>query len=214
MGSRVTGKIKWFNDRKGYGFITPGKGGDDLFFLQSSIRGEGYCSLESGDSVEFSVESDGRRPKAVDITRPRGAEVQGGGKGGGSGSRRDYGGSGGSGSRGGYGGGGGSGSRGGYGGGGGSGSRGGYGGGGGSGSCGGYGGGGGYGDGYGGGGVGGVCYIRREIGHMARDCSEDCNEGRGGGGRYVGGGGDRDNACFNCGQWGHFARDCPNKNKN
>ncbi|KAK4801542.1 hypothetical protein SAY86_022029 [Trapa natans] len=190
MGSRVTGKVKWFNDRKGYGFITPGKGGDDLFFLQSSIRGEGYCSLESGDSVEFSVESDGRRPKAVDITRPRGAEVQGGGKGGGSVSRRDYGGSGGSGSRGGYGGGGGSGSRGGY------------------------GGGGGYGDGYGGGGVGGVCYIRREIGHMARDCSEDCNEGRGGGGRYVGGGDDRDNACFNCGQWGHFSRDCPNKNKN
>ncbi|CAM8970015.1 unnamed protein product [Rhodiola kirilowii] len=131
MAEKQTGTVKWFNDTKGFGFITPNDGGEDLFVHQSSIKSDGFRSLEEGETVEFAVESGGDgRTKAVDVTGPDGAAVQGGrGGGGGGGGRggRDGGGYGG----GGYGGGG-------YGGGGG-----GYG-----------GGGGGYGGGYGGGGGG------------------------------------------------------------
>ncbi|KAF5745372.1 Glycine-rich protein 2b [Tripterygium wilfordii] len=186
MSDRLTGKVKWFNDTKGFGFITPDDGGDDLFVHQSSIRSEGFRSLGDGEEVEFQIEngSDGRT-KAVDVTGPNGEPVQGstrgGGGGGGGGGRGPRGGSGG----GSYGGGG-------YGGGG-------YGGGG-------YGGGGG---GYGGGGGGGGCYTCGESGHMARDCPQGGGGGGGGrGGRYGGGGGG--DGCFNCGGTGHFARECPN----
>ncbi|KAJ6708002.1 COLD SHOCK DOMAIN PROTEIN 2 [Salix viminalis] len=92
MGERLTGKVKWFSDQKGFGFISPDDGSDDLFVHQSSIKSEGYRSLGDGEEVEFVIEnSDDGRTKAVDVTGPGGNPVQGirsgGGYGGGSGGR-------------------------------------------------------------------------------------------------------------------------------
>ena len=54
MGERVSGTVKWFNNEKGYGFITPGNG-PDLFVHYSEIKGTGYRSLNEGDKVEFEI---------------------------------------------------------------------------------------------------------------------------------------------------------------
>ncbi|XP_010531090.1 PREDICTED: cold shock domain-containing protein 3 [Tarenaya hassleriana] len=223
--ARSTGKVNWFNDIKGYGFITPDDGSEELFVHQSSIVSDGFRSLTVGDTVEFAITqgSDGKT-KAVDVTAPGGSplnkkEITSRGNGG----RRGGGGSGcfncgevghvakecrtgGGGNS--YGGGGrGAGGEGCY-------------------NCGGVGhfarecrqisGGNG-----GGGGGGGSCYSCGGFGHMARDCTgrrpsgacyecggtghlaRDCDR-RGGGGGGGGGGG----KCFNCGKEGHFAREC------
>nr|AMK48001.1 putative glycine-rich protein 2 [Lupinus angustifolius] len=79
MGSeRLTGKVKWFNDTKGFGFITPDDGGEELFVHQSQIKSDGFRSLAEGESVEFQIEADSDgRSKAVDVTGPDGANVQG-----------------------------------------------------------------------------------------------------------------------------------------
>ncbi|KAK7351920.1 hypothetical protein VNO77_11691 [Canavalia gladiata] len=75
---RVSGKVKWFNDQKGFGFITTDEGGEDLFVHQSSIRSHGFRSLALGESVEFLIESDpDGRTKAVDVTGPHQSPVQG-----------------------------------------------------------------------------------------------------------------------------------------
>jgi len=58
--SKQKGTVKWFNDAKGYGFITPDGGGKDLFVHHTNIAGEGYKSLAEGQMVEFSV---GQGPK-------------------------------------------------------------------------------------------------------------------------------------------------------
>lgn len=58
--SKKRGTVKWFNDQKGYGFITPEDGGKDLFVHYSNIQGENYKSLAEGQSVEFSI---GQGPK-------------------------------------------------------------------------------------------------------------------------------------------------------
>ncbi|XP_020584086.1 glycine-rich protein 2-like [Phalaenopsis equestris] len=157
-GVRLKGVVKWFNGSKGFGFITPDDGGEDLFVHQSSIKADGFRTLADGEPVEFGIaESEDGRTKAVDVTGPDGDFVQGGNtSGGGGGGRRDGygGGGGGGGGRGGgrYGGGG-------YGFNGGGGGRGG-----------GWrgGDGGGYGGGEGGGG-GGV-FTCGETGHFAREC--------------------------------------------
>ncbi len=54
MAERATGTVKWFNDSKGFGFITR-EGGDDVFVHFRSIAGEGYRSLREGEQVEFDV---------------------------------------------------------------------------------------------------------------------------------------------------------------
>jgi CspA family cold shock protein len=51
----VTGKVKWFNETKGFGFITPDQGGEDLFAHFSQINMNGYKTLQEGQSVSFEV---------------------------------------------------------------------------------------------------------------------------------------------------------------
>ena len=63
----VQGTVKWFNDAKGYGFITPTDGGKDLFCHQSEIRMEGFRSLKEGQAVEFDVEQGAKGPSAKNV---------------------------------------------------------------------------------------------------------------------------------------------------
>ncbi len=66
MENRETGTVKWFNNQKGYGFITR-EGGDDVFVHYSSIRGDGYRTLEEGMKVEFSVKENDKGLQAYDV---------------------------------------------------------------------------------------------------------------------------------------------------
>ena len=62
------GTVKWFDERKGYGFISR-ESGRDVFVHFSNIKGEGFRTLGEGDDVTFSVEDGGRGPQAVDVLR-------------------------------------------------------------------------------------------------------------------------------------------------
>ena len=64
----ATGKVKWFNPTKGYGFITPDEGDKDLFVHHSSIQGDGYKSLKVEQSVTFDVEDGDKGPQAVNVS--------------------------------------------------------------------------------------------------------------------------------------------------
>jgi cold shock protein len=62
-----TGTVKWFNDDKGFGFITPDDGTKDLFVHQSAITGDGFRSLEEGAKVSFDSEPSEKGPRAVNV---------------------------------------------------------------------------------------------------------------------------------------------------
>ena len=63
----ATGTVKWFNDAKGYGFITPDDGGEDLFVHHSGIGGNGYKSLAEGAKVEFEPTQGDKGPQATNV---------------------------------------------------------------------------------------------------------------------------------------------------
>ena len=63
------GTVKWFNDQKGYGFITPEDGSKDVFVHHSAIQGEGFRSLREGQQVEFEVQQGPKGPQAANVTK-------------------------------------------------------------------------------------------------------------------------------------------------
>jgi CspA family cold shock protein len=64
----ATGIVKWFNDDKGFGFITPDEGGKDLFVHHSSINGSGFRTLADGARVSYDSEDGPKGPKAINVT--------------------------------------------------------------------------------------------------------------------------------------------------
>jgi CspA family cold shock protein len=67
----MEGRVKWFNDKKGYGFIETDNEGD-VFVHYSAIQGEGFRSLQEGDKVTFEIEQSPRGPQATDVRRSAG----------------------------------------------------------------------------------------------------------------------------------------------
>ena len=62
-----TGTVKWFNDDKGFGFITPDSAGKDLFVHHSGVAGSGFKSLTEGAKVSYDAEASDKGPKAVNV---------------------------------------------------------------------------------------------------------------------------------------------------
>jgi CspA family cold shock protein len=68
-GMRTTGRVKWFNDQKGFGFITPDGGERDCFVHHSAIQMQGFRTLAEGDVVEFEVVQGDKGPAAQNVTK-------------------------------------------------------------------------------------------------------------------------------------------------
>ncbi|MEW5916445.1 MAG: cold shock domain-containing protein [Gemmatimonadota bacterium] len=66
---RTTGTVKWFNDAKGFGFITPDNGQKDCFVHHSAIQAQGFRSLAEGERVEFDVVDGKKGPAAENVTK-------------------------------------------------------------------------------------------------------------------------------------------------
>lgn len=69
VGNMSTGKVKWFNESKGYGFIEPDGGGRDVFVHFSAIQGDGYKSLTEGQVVEFEIVQGEKGPQASNVMK-------------------------------------------------------------------------------------------------------------------------------------------------
>jgi CspA family cold shock protein len=68
-GMRIVGKVKWFNDAKGFGFISRDDGEKDCFVHHTAIQGQGFKTLREGERVEFEVVQGTKGPAAQNVTR-------------------------------------------------------------------------------------------------------------------------------------------------
>lgn len=69
MAQKVTGTVKWFNAQKGYGFITPKNGGNDVFLHYTALEGQGYKTIEEGAEVEFVIADGSKGPQAANVVK-------------------------------------------------------------------------------------------------------------------------------------------------
>nr|WP_314268173.1 transcription antiterminator/RNA stability regulator CspE [uncultured Moellerella sp.] len=68
MSDKMKGQVKWFNESKGFGFITPADGSKDVFVHFSAIQAGGFKTLAEGQQVEFSIENGPKGPAAANVT--------------------------------------------------------------------------------------------------------------------------------------------------
>ncbi|HEX8684301.1 MAG TPA: cold-shock protein [Ardenticatenaceae bacterium] len=69
MSNRITGTVKFFNNEKGFGFISPEDGSKDVFVHHTAIQSNGFRSLNEGDRVEFSIEPSNKGPRAAEVVK-------------------------------------------------------------------------------------------------------------------------------------------------
>ncbi|UDG81594.1 Cold shock-like protein CspC [Candidatus Profftia lariciata] len=65
--SKIQGQVKWFNEAKGFGFITPSDGSKDVFVHFSAIQGNGFKTLSEGQQVEFEIQDGQKGPSAINV---------------------------------------------------------------------------------------------------------------------------------------------------